>query len=64
MEEFKKASYIRGFHVYQYNWTPILGDCASDLYVKMSQVIQEIDMLSHLNRPGSEPGLHTVQHYF
>ena len=25
---------------------PFLGDRASDLYVKMSQVIQEIDMLS------------------
>ena len=25
MEELEKASYIRGFHVYQNNWTPILG---------------------------------------
>ena len=46
MEEFEKASCIRGFHVYQDSWTPFLGDRASDLYVKMSQVIQEIDMLS------------------
>ena len=46
MEEFEKAGCIRGFHVYQYSWTPILGDRASNLYVKMSQVIQEIDMLS------------------
>ena len=30
----------------KYSWTPILGDRVSDLYVKMSQVIQEIDMLS------------------
>ena len=26
MEEFKKASCIRGFYVYQDNWTPILGE--------------------------------------
>ena len=26
MEEFEKASCIRGFHVYQDNWTPILGE--------------------------------------
>ena len=26
MEEFKKASCIRGFQVYQDNWTPILGE--------------------------------------
>ena len=36
MEEFEKASCIRGFHVYQYICTPILGDRVSDLYVKMS----------------------------
>ena len=42
----KGYSCIRGFHVYQDSWTPFLDDRASDLYVKMSQVIQEIDMLS------------------
>ena len=26
MEEFKKASCIRGFYAYQDNWTPILGE--------------------------------------
>ena len=26
MEELEKASCIRGFHVYQDNWTPILGE--------------------------------------
>ena len=26
MEEFEKASCIQGFHVYQDNWTPILGE--------------------------------------
>ena len=26
MEEFEKASCIRGFYVYQDNWTPILGE--------------------------------------
>ena len=26
MEEFKKASCIQGFHVYQDSWTPILGE--------------------------------------
>ena len=26
MEEFEKASCIRGFYVYQNNWTPILGE--------------------------------------
>ena len=26
MEEFEKASCIRGFHVYQDNWIPILGE--------------------------------------
>ena len=46
MEEFEKASCIRGFHVYQDSWTSFLGDRASNLYVKMSQVIQEIGMLS------------------
>ena len=25
MEEFEKANCIRGFHIYQDNWTPILG---------------------------------------
>ena len=43
MEEVIKASCIQGFHVYQDNWTPSL---ASDLYLNMGQVIQEIDMLS------------------
>ena len=28
MEEFEKASCIRGFHVYQDSWTPFLGDRA------------------------------------
>ena len=41
MEEFEKASCIRGLYV-------IIGhpSLANDLYVKMSQIIQEIDMLS------------------
>ena len=26
VEEFEKASCIRSFHVYQDNWTPILGE--------------------------------------
>ena len=43
MEEFKKASCIRGFHVYQDSWTPFLGDRASNLYVKMSQVANARD---------------------
>ena len=56
MEEFKKASRVRGFHVYQYSWTPILGDRVSDLYVKMSQRSICCHGLKYLNRPGSEPG--------
>ena len=43
MAEFEKVSCIRDFHVYQDNWTPILGE---QLVYKMGQVIQEIDMLS------------------
>ena len=34
MEEFEKPSCIRGFHVYQDNWTPILGErrvCKNEL---------------------------------
>ena len=48
MEEWKnpKRLVALGFHVYQDSWTLFLGDRTSDLYVKMSQVIQEIDMLS------------------
>ena len=33
--------YIRGFHVYQDNWTPIFGE----QFVKISQVTQGINML-------------------
>ena len=43
MEEFKKASWIRGSMSIKIVGHPSL---ASILYIKMSQVIQEIDMLS------------------
>ena len=42
MEEFEKASCIRGSMSIKIIGHPSL---ASDLYVNMSQVIQEIDML-------------------
>ena len=45
MEEFKKASCIRGFHVYQDNFIPILGERLVRKN-ELQQVIQEIDMLS------------------